>query len=56
MHSRIAFLMAAGHVDRDRADRVTALAQELEERFERLGVAAGHHTIAPERWSATEVR
>jgi hypothetical protein len=33
-------LVAAGHVDRDRADRVAALAELVEERLQRLGVAA----------------
>jgi len=34
-------LVAAGHVDRDRADRALALAEEIEELLQGLGVAPG---------------
>ena len=34
-------LIAGRHVDRDRADRVAPVAEQLEERLQRLGVAAG---------------
>ena len=50
-------LIAAAHVDRDRPDRVPAVAELVEEGLQGLRCAPGaHHTIAPARWSTTEVR
>jgi len=40
------FLVAAAHVDRDRADRALAISEQIEEGLQRGCVAArAHHTI-----------
>ena len=50
-------LVAAGHVDRDRVDRVLALAEQVEERLQGGGVAARGAPHDPAlRWSTTVVR